>query len=78
MKEEDKLGDVKRWYLEKRIEETINVLNRNNMEGILAKDREAALNEIFKRIPPNVPVSHGGSYTLIELGVTEILNRGED
>src|SRR4030043_1109254 len=77
MKEEDKLGDVKQWHLEKRIEETINALNRNNMEGIFAKDREAALNEIFKRIPPKVPVSHGGSYTLIELGVTEILNRGE-
>ena len=47
------------------------------MEGIYAKDREEALNEILARIPPNATVSHGGSYTLQELGITEILRKGE-
>jgi hypothetical protein len=77
MDEDNKLIEAKRWHVEKLIQETINAINRNNMEGIYAKDREEALNEILKRIPPNAMVSHGGSYTLQELGITEILRKGE-
>ena len=46
------------------------------MEGIYAKDRKTALNEIRKRISLNATVSHGGSYTLKELGVTDLLKGG--
>lgn len=77
MDEDKKLIEAKRWHAEKRIQETIHAINRNNMEGIYAKDREEALNEILARIPPNATVSHGGSYTLQELGITEILRKGE-
>ena len=41
------------------------------MEGLYVENREAALGEILKRIPPNATVTHGGSYTLEEIGIKE-------
>ena len=75
--EERNLRDAQRWFAEKRIEETVRALNQNNIEAIYVKEKKAALNEILKRIPKNAIVSHGGSYTLKELGITEILEKGE-
>jgi hypothetical protein len=77
MDEDKKLIEAKRWHLEKLMQETVNAINRNNMEGIYVRDRKEALNEILKRIPPNATVSHGGSYTLQELGITDILKKGD-
>jgi hypothetical protein len=61
----------------KKIEETLNSLRKNNMEGLYVESRDAALREILKRIPPNATVTHGGSYTLQEIGINEILRKGE-
>lgn len=77
MEEEKELIKAKRWHFEKEIEETLKSIRKNNMEGIYAKDREAALKEVLKRIPKNATVSHGGSFTLRELGMIEILKKGE-
>jgi hypothetical protein len=76
MNEERKLAEAKRWHFEKKIEETLKAIHQNNMEGIYVENREAALNEVLKRIPPNATVAHGGSYTLQELGIAEILKKG--
>jgi hypothetical protein len=77
MDEDKKLIEARRWHAEKRIQETIHAIDKNNMEGIYAQDREEALNEILKRIPPNATVSHGGSCTLQEVGINEILSKGQ-
>jgi len=77
MEEEKELIKAKRWHFEKEIEETLKSIRKNNMEGIYAKDKEAALKEILKRIPKKATVSHGGSFTLRELGMIEILKKGE-
>ncbi len=77
MEEEKELIKAKRWHYEKEIEETLKSIRKNNMEGIYAKDREAALKEVLRRIPKNATVSHGGSYTLRELGMIENLKKGE-
>jgi len=77
MDEEKKLTEARHWHAEKRIEETLRAINKNNMEGVYARDRREALNEILKRIPPNATVTHGGSYTLQEIGITDILRNGE-
>ena len=76
MDEEKKLTEARHWHAEKRIEETLRAINKNNMEGVYARDRREALNEILKRIPPNATVTHGGSYTLQEIGIKEILRKG--
>ena len=77
MHEEKALNEARHWHSGKKIEETLNSLRRNNMEGLYVENREAALGEILKRIPPNATVSHGGSHTLQELGINEILGKGE-
>jgi len=74
---EKELIKAKRWHFEKEIEETLKSIRKNNMEGVYAKDKEAALKEVLKRIPKNATVSHGGSFTLRELGMIEILKKGE-
>ena len=77
MHEEKALNEARQWHSGKKIDETLNSLRRNNMEGLYVENREAALGEILKRIPPNATVSHGGSYTLQELGIKDILSNGE-
>jgi hypothetical protein len=77
MHEEKALNEARHWHSGKKIEETLNSLRRNNMEGLYVENREAALGEILKRIPPSATVSHGGSYTLQEIGINEILRKGE-
>jgi LUD domain len=77
MGEDKTLLEARQWHAEKRIQETLRAINKNNMEGVYARDRREALNEILKRIPSNATVIHGGSYTLQELGITEILRKGE-
>jgi hypothetical protein len=76
MDEERELIEAKRWHFKKRIEETIKAINRNNMEAIYVEDRRAALEEILRRIPEGAIVTHGGSYTIKELGIVEILKKG--
>lgn len=76
MEEEKRMTEAKRWHFEKQIQETIKAINKNNMEGIYVKDKEGALEEILKRIPKNATVTHGGSYTLKELGMSDILKKG--
>ncbi len=77
MSEEEKLLEAKRWHMESRIEKTLHAISKNNMEGVYVKDREGARSEILKRIPLNATVSHGGSYTLLELGIVDLLKKGE-
>jgi hypothetical protein len=78
MKDEEKrLSEAKQWHWEKRIEETIHAINKNNMEGVFVGDRKMAVDEVLKRIPPDAVVSHGGSFTLRELGLLDILEKGE-
>jgi len=77
MSEERDLIEAKQWHLEKRMSEIIATFNKNNIEGLYVKDRESARTEIFKRIPANATVSHGGSYTLRELGIAELLTKGQ-
>jgi LUD domain len=76
MNDAEKLSDALRWHIEERIRETLTAINKNNMTGIYVRSREAALEEISSRIPKKASVSHGGSRTLQELGIDEVLNKG--
>lgn len=75
MDEAKELGEARSWFAEKHIEGLIKAINSNNMTGIYAKDRQDALYEILKIIPKRATVSHGGSYTLTELKIGEILQK---
>lgn len=61
------------WYIEKRIERTIEGLNKRNMEGYFVND-EVELIELLKNlIPHDSIVGVGDSMTLFETGVIDFL-----
>jgi L-lactate utilization protein LutB len=69
--------EAKRWHLEQLMTETIEAINQNNMEAVYAQDKGSAVDEIIKRIPEGAAVTHGGSYTLHEVGIIDILRKGK-
>ncbi|WP_291567281.1 MULTISPECIES: lactate utilization protein [unclassified Clostridium] len=61
------------WYIEKRVERTIEGLNKRNMEGYFVND-EVELIELLKNlIPHDSIVGVGDSMTLFETGVIDFL-----
>jgi len=65
------------WYIEKRIERTIEGLKKRNMEGYFVND-EAELIELLKSLISNDSiVGVGDSMTLFETGVIDFLRNGK-
>ncbi len=64
------------WYMDKRIERTIEGLRRRNMEGYVVNDEEELIGLLAKLIPPNSTVGVGDSMTLFETGVIDFLRNG--
>ena len=62
--------------MEIKIEKTLKNLERNNMKAYYCETKEEALELVKKIIPQGGTVSHGGSETLKETGIIEILNSG--
>ncbi len=76
MREEQGVIEAKRWHLERLVTETIEAMSRNNMEAVYIQDKGSVVDEIIRRIPENAVVTHGGSYTLHEVGIIDILRKG--
>ncbi|WIV13893.1 lactate utilization protein [Proteiniborus sp. MB09-C3] len=65
------------WYMEKKIERTIEGLRKRNMEGYLVKDEIELIKLLKELIPDNVSVGVGDSVTLFETGVIDFLREGK-
>lgn len=59
-----------------KINKTIEALEKNNMNGYYAQNREEALKLVENMISPNDTVTHGGSVTLAECGIPNLLKNG--
>ncbi len=64
------------WYMDKKIERTIEGLKKRNMEGYVVKDNAELIALLSKLIPQNSLVGVGDSMTLFETGVIDFLRRG--
>ena len=64
------------WANEQKITRTVQAINKNNMNGYYAKDREELIRIIEDIVNENSLVSCGGSMTLFETGVMEHLRSG--
>ncbi|MGM0378258.1 MAG: lactate utilization protein [Bacillota bacterium] len=62
--------------LEQRINRTIEGLEKNNMKGYFAKDKESLIEVIKGIINENDIVSFGGSMTLFETNILDFLRQG--
>ncbi len=59
-----------------KLETVIKNLDKRNIKGYYAKDKEEALKILVEMIPEGSSVGKGGSETLNELGVIKILEEG--
>lgn len=60
-----------------RIEKTLRNLEKNNMKAYFCEKKEDAAQLVQSLIPKGCTVTHGGSETLKEVGVTQLLNSGD-
>jgi hypothetical protein len=67
------MEQYEQWFLEKQVERTINALKKNNFEAIYVSDSKSAFEEVMKRIPDGVTVGIGGSVTLSQIGLLDVL-----
>ena len=63
------------WFQEKQVERTIKALKKNNFEALFVPDGKAAFDEAMKRIPDGATVAVGGSFTLVQVGLLEALEK---
>lgn len=67
------MDDNLRWYLDKKIETTIENLKKHNMLGIYIKDRGELLQVLEDLIDDKSTIGIGDSMTLFELGIIDYL-----
>lgn len=65
------------WLYQKRIERTMENLEKNNMEAFLVEDENKLIEMMEKTIAQGSTVSVGGSMTLFETGVIDFLRSGK-
>lgn len=65
------------FVIEKKIERTINNLEKNNMSGYFVKDKNEAVRKIKELINEGDTVAIGGSMTLFEIGAVDLLRNGK-
>lgn len=63
--------------MEKRINKTISALKKNNMDAFYAKTSQDAINIIENYLTDGMTISNGGSVTLKENGIINILDSGK-
>jgi hypothetical protein len=61
------------WFQEKQVERTINALGKNDISATFTPNKEAAKEKLSGMIPDGSTVGIGGSVTLNQLGVIDML-----
>ncbi|WP_352418996.1 lactate utilization protein [Proteiniborus sp.] len=65
------------FVIDERVKRTIKNLEKNNMNGYYVQTEEEALKKIEELISEGDTVSVGGSMTLFEIGVIDLLRNGK-
>lgn len=66
-----------KWVNDKKIERTINALEKNNMHGYLVSSKDELLSKISELVEYDSIVACGGSQTLFQTGVIDYLRSGK-
>ncbi|MFC2051417.1 lactate utilization protein [Chloroflexota bacterium] len=72
----DKLAETREWYKETLARRVIKSLERNNMAGVYVRTKEEALDKVINLIPEGSKVGLGGSLSLEQIGLQEVLRAG--
>ena len=65
------------WAWDKKIETTIKNLEKNHINATFVENTEDLKSEILKLLKPNDTVSVGGSMSLFETGVIDLIREGD-
>ncbi len=60
-----------------KIEKTMEALRKNNMQAFFAENKEKAKEIVSQLLPEGCTVSHGGSVTLSQTGIRDMLKSGK-
>lgn len=71
------MDESKKMILEKRIEKTMKALEKNKMKPFYAENRQQALELVKELLQPGQTVACGGSVTLDECGILQLLRSGD-
>lgn len=63
--------------IEKRMQRTVDALNKHHFDAHLVKTREELLQKLSEYLPAGTSCSVGGSVTLFETGVIDYLKNGD-
>ncbi len=63
--------------MNKKIQKTIENLQKNNVNVIYCKDKTEVVKKAKELLKPNATVAAGGSVSLVESGVWELINSGD-
>lgn len=69
------MDPIRQWWVEERIKRVIQSLEGHDFKALYAKDREEVKKEIRKHLSPGMRIGIGGSITLREIGVVEMLEK---
>jgi hypothetical protein len=72
MKEEE-MDPNKQWWVEEKASKTIEKLEAHDFKAVYVKNKQQAVEEIWKHVSPNQSIGAGGSVTIRELGILEQL-----
>jgi L-lactate utilization protein LutB len=67
------MNEVKNWFIGKRIERTISSLLKNGFKADYALTRDEAVAKVLELIPNDAVVGVGGSMTIREIGLVDML-----
>ncbi|MBA7505966.1 hypothetical protein ES706_04646 [subsurface metagenome] len=72
----DNVTEVKEWYKETLAHRVIDSLEKNNMTAFYVKTGEEARERVLSLIPVGSKVGYGGSLSLDQIGVKDVLRAG--
>lgn len=65
-----------KFVIEKKVERVIQNLEKNNMKGYFVTDKKEAVEKVKELMQENDTVAVGGSMTLFETGIIDLLRNG--
>lgn len=69
------MDPIRQWWIEERAKRVIQSLESHDFKALFVKEREEAKKEIRNHLSPGMKIGIGGSVTLREIGVVEMLEK---
>jgi len=69
------MDPIRQWWVEERAKRVVQSLENHDFKALFVKDREEVKKEIRKHLSPGMKIGVGGSITIREIGIVEMLEK---